>query len=89
MNKGNALIAALLGVVIGACAMMVFLRMTDDRKFNGDYSHWNKLNLILQQIEQNYVDTIDIESMPEAADGAAQHNLDPHSVYLPPVELKE
>ena len=89
MNKGNALIAALLGVVIGACAMMVFLRMTDDRKFNGDYSHWNKLNLILQQIEQNYVDTIDIESMTDAAVEAALHKLDPHSVYLPPVELKE
>ena len=90
MNKGNALIAALLGVVIGVCVAMVFSRVTDaGRKFNGDYSHWNKLNLILQQIEQNYVDTIDIRTMTDAAVVAALHELDPHSVYLPPVELKE
>ena len=84
------MIAALLGVVIGVCVAMVFSRVTDaGRKFNGDYSHWNKLNLILQQIEQNYVDTIDIRTMTDAAVVAALHELDPHSVYLPPVELKE
>ena len=89
MNKGNALIAALLGVVIGICAALVYFRATDDRKFDGDYSRWRKLNLILQQIEENYVDTIDVEAMTDAAVEAALHELDPHSVYLPPVELKE
>ena len=89
MNKGNALIAALLGVVIGICAALVYFSATDDRKFDGDYSRWRKLNLILQQIEENYVDTIDVEAMTDAAVEAALHELDPHSVYLPPVELKE
>lgn len=90
MNKGNALIAAILGVVIGACAVLVYQRSADNgRKFDGDYSHWRKLNLILGQIEQNYVDTIDMEAMTDAAVEAALHKLDPHSVYLPPVELKE
>ena len=89
MNKGNALIAALVGVVIGICAALVYFRATDDRKFDGDYSRWRKLNLILQQIEENYVDTIDVEAMTDAAVEAALHELDPHSVYLPPVELKE
>lgn len=89
MNKGNALIAAVLGVVIGICAALVYSKFSDVRKFDGDYSQWRKLNLILQQIEQNYVDTIDVRTMTDAAVEAALHKLDPHSVYLPPVELKE
>lgn len=90
MNKGNALLAAILGVVIGVCATMVYFRYAgSEKKFDGDYSHWNKLNIVLQQIEQNYVDTIDVKSMTDAAVVAALQKLDPHSVYLPPVELKE
>ena len=80
MNKGNALIAAILGVVIGACAVLVYQRSADNgRKFDGDYSHWRKLNLILGQIEQNYVDTIDMEAMTDAAVQAALQKLDPQS----------
>lgn len=90
MNKGNALLAAILGMVIGVCAAMVYFRYAgQEKKFDGDYSNWNKLNIVLQQIEQNYVDTIDVKSMTDAAVVAALQKLDPHSVYLPPVELKE
>ena len=39
--------------------------------------------------EKNYVDTIDMKGMTDAAVVAALAELDPHSVYLPPVELKE
>lgn len=90
MNKGNALLAALLGIIIGVCATLVFYRYAGyEKKFDGDYSGWRKLNLILQQIESNYVDTIDMEKMTDAAVEAALHELDPHSIYLPPVELEE
>lgn len=69
---------------------MVYFRYAgQEKKFDGDYSNWNKLNIVLQQIEQNYVDTIDVKSMTDAAVVAALQKLDPHSVYLPPVELKE
>lgn len=57
--------------------------------FEGDYNQWRKLNLILQQVQQNYVDTIDMKGMTDAAVVAALMELDPHSVYLPPVELEE
>ena len=43
----------------------------------------------LQEVQQNYVDTIDMKSMTDAAVSAALAQLDPHSVYLPPVELTE
>ncbi len=50
---------------------------------------WRKLNLILDQIDRNYVDTINVGEVTDAAITAALAELDPHSVYMPPVELTE
>lgn len=50
---------------------------------------WRKLNLILDQIDKNYVDTINVGKVTDAAITAALAELDPHSVYMPPVELTE
>ena len=81
---------ALSGVVIGVLATMLVIRPKKNVvTFDGDYNQWRKLNLVLQQIEKNYVDTIDMEGMTDAAVVAALAELDPHSIYLPPVELDE
>ena len=81
---------ALLGVVLGVLLTLFVVRMVDKRKkFDGDYNRWRKLNLILQEVQRNYVDTIDMAAMTDAAVAAALAELDPHSVYLPPVELTE
>ncbi len=81
---------ALLGAVVGVLAtLVVFKALEPHRKFDGDYNRWRKLNLILQEVGNNYVDTINMESMTDAAVSAALAELDPHSVYLPPVELTE
>ena len=89
MKKGNtALYAALLGIVIGALLSGIVFRITDTKKFDGNYERWRKLNLILQEVEKNYVDTIDMKGMTDAAVVAALQKLDPHSVYLPPVDLE-
>ncbi len=85
-----AAVSAVLGIFIGVLSCLIVVRTTDrGRKFDGDYDRWRKLNLILEQVQENYVDTIDMESMTDAAVTAALGKLDPHSVYLPPVELKE
>ena len=52
-------------------------------------SKWGKLELILDQIEKNYVDTIDYEKFVEKILPSIMSNLDPHSIYLPPVELEQ
>lgn len=84
------IIVALLGVVLGMLVTMVaYKALEPKRKFDGDYNRWRKLNLILQEVERNYVDTINMEGMTDAAIMAALSELDPHSVYLPPVELTE
>ena len=90
MNNKSNIIIALLGVVIGVFLTLVGLKIADrNRKFDGDYNRWRKLNLILQEVQKNYVDTIDMAGMTDAAVTAALAKLDPHSVYLPPVELEE
>ena len=85
----NSVIVALLGVILGVLLTLVSMKTFPDKKFDGDYNRWRKLNLILQEVQRNYVDTIDMKGMTDAAVVAALAELDPHSVYLPPVELTE
>ena len=84
------ILIALLGVVLGVLVTMIANKALEPkRKFDGDYNRWRKLNLILHEVERNYVDTINMEDMTDAAVVAALAKLDPHSIYLPPVELTE
>ena len=87
--KNSNIITALLGIILGVLITLVVIKMLPDKKFDGDYNRWRKLNLILQEVQKNYVDTIDMKAMTDAAISAALAELDPHSVYLPPVELTE
>lgn len=81
--------SAVLGAVIGVLAtLIVFTFLNRQKTFDGDYNRWRKLNLILQQVQENYVDTVDVKALTDAAVTAALGKLDPHSVYLPPVELE-
>ena len=81
--------SAVLGAVIGVLAtLIVFTFVNRQKTFDGDYNRWRKLNLILQQVQENYVDTVDVKALTDAAVTAALGKLDPHSVYLPPVDLE-
>ena len=83
-NRSYTALTALLGVILGVLATLLAVRIAgSNKKFDGDYNRWRKLNLILQEVERNYVDTIDMKSMTDAAVVAALAELDPHTVYLP------
>ena len=89
--KKESLAIAIFGVIIGILASMTVYRLNGiggEVRFDGDYGRWRKLNLVLEQVAENYVDTIDLERMTDAAVVAALAELDPHSVYLPPVDLE-
>ena len=85
----NTVAVAVLGVVLGVAVSVFSQKFLFKKEFDGNYNRWRKLNLILQEVEKNYVDTIDMKGMTDAAVEAALAKLDPHSVYLPPVELTE
>ena len=90
MKRLSPVLIAVLGILIGALAVSTYnTYLQKKRLFRTQYSEWRKLNLILDQIDRNYVDTIDNEKVTDAAIVAALAELDPHSVYMPPVELNE
>ena len=90
MKKISPVLIAVLGILVGALAVMTFNAYQRSRHlYNVQYGEWRKLNLILDQIDKNYVDTVDNEGVTESAIVAALAKLDPHSVYMPPVELNE
>ena len=83
------ILQVLLGVVIGALMTLSVVRYRENKHLvTTRYTDWRKLNLVLELVEKNYVDTIDREGMTDAAVSAALARLDPHSVYLPPVQLE-
>ncbi len=49
----------------------------------------NKLNYLLQIIDQNYVDTVQINELVEDAMPQILSELDPHSMYIPPKDAQE
>lgn len=85
-----SIITALLGVLIGVCLMLTVDKINERTRLLRSGQHdWRKLNLILQSIDENYVDSVDRDKVSEAAVVAALAALDPHSAYLPPEDLKE
>lgn len=92
MKEGDkySTLSAVLGIVIGILGTVLFFSVTrPNHKLNGDYSDWRKLNLILEQVQENYVDTVDVKKVTDAAVVASLASLDPHSIYLPPVDLEK
>ncbi len=77
-------------IVLMALLIAVFLLWNRNRRPvvtipEGD---WSKLMLVLQSVDRDYVDVIDQKAVTEEILPELMSRLDPHSVYLPPVELK-
>ena len=56
--------------------------------YNSAGSQNDKLNQIISLIEQEYVDTINTDQLTDEAIAALLEQLDPHSAYIPPVDLQ-
>ena len=88
--KKSTILIALLGIVIGLLLAVLYGQIRSSRRNLrlGD-SHWRKIELILESIDRNYVDSIDYNKVNEAVAAAALSALDPHSAYMPPQILRE
>ena len=90
MKRISSIWIAVLGIIVGALIVVSYNSYTQKRHLlRAQYGEWHKLNLILDQIDRNYVDSVDVKKVTDAAITAALAELDPHSVYMPPVELTE
>ena len=90
MRRYSSVWVALFGVLVGMMAMLALQKYNESRSLlRVSGNDWRKLNLVLQTLDDNYVDTIPRKDVTEAAIVAALGKLDPHSVYLPPADLEE
>ena len=63
-GKTRQIIQVVLGVVIGALLTLSYVRYRDaNHLIKTRYSDWRKLNLVLDMVEKNYVDTLNREGM--------------------------
>lgn len=83
------LFASLLGLIIGVLLSLVSMKVSYNNRIKATAESWRKLNLLLGAVQDNYVDTVNVGELTDAAISGALAKLDPHSVYLPPVDLKE
>lgn len=88
--KKTTILTALAGLLAGILLVLVVQKTSGHgrmmRVVNND---WRKINLVLQTMDENYVDTIDKNKVSEATINAALAALDPHSTYMPPAVLEE
>jgi len=90
MKRYSSVIVAVLGIIIGVLMATVVQKYNANRaRLKAEYADWRKLNLILQKVDENYVDTVDHQAVTDAAIVAALAKLDPHSMYMPPAILEE
>ena len=89
-SNWTAIAVAVAGIVVGAMTVLTAQKVFSQKaRLRAEYQDWRKLNLILQKVDENYVDPVDRKKVTDAAVVAALAQLDPHSVYLPPQELEE
>ena len=86
--SGYALVM-ILGMIIGP----KFVKENGDSR-NGSFlpfgmnSQLSNLDKILEIIDENYVDSINIDTVKEVAIQGVLKHLDPHTRYLPPIDAK-
>lgn len=92
-NTYNKIIRPILWVITILLAAIIIVRALPLKKNKVDVnsvdSDWSKLMLVLESVDKNYVDEVDHKKFIEDILPSVMKELDPHSVYLPPEELKE
>lgn len=82
--KGRNMIIVLAAAALLVSVGYILYMKKASQSIRLGYSPWRKLELVLEQIDANYVDEIDHKGMSETLISDALRALDPHSVYLPP-----
>ena len=92
-KKFYKILTPILWVLVVIFAVMTIVRSFQGRRgkvdVNSVNSEWGKLMLVLESVDKNYVDDIDHKKVIEDILPDVMKELDPHSVYLPPEDLKE
>jgi carboxyl-terminal processing protease len=74
-------------LIICVLALRYYNNVLERNELAVKAGNWDKLMLVMKQIDENYVDSIKYDEITETAIPLILESLDPHSVYLPPKEL--
>ena len=74
--------------LLGAVSYKYVSAYLEGRELKIRDSKWDKLMLVLSQVDKNYVDDINYKELTEQSIPYIIEKLDPHSIYLAPEELK-
>lgn len=95
MSGKNSRIAIWLPILLAVCLVAGMLIGNLFKNNSGSqlpvkvFTRQDKLSSILDFIENNYVDSVNLNSLSEAVIPTILEELDPHSIYIPPRDLKE
>ena len=92
VNKKLQIWLPLLGSVVLVIGMLLGYKLGNQNGGSKDFFSSNKrssLQEALELIKIKYVDSVHIDSLQGRAIQEIMTELDPHSVYLPPIDLKE
>lgn len=92
MNKKITLLVPLLIAVSVAAGILIgnLLNRNSQPGFAGlNIGSSNKISEILSYIDQGYVDSVNTASIIEKTIPEILKNLDPHTTYIPPTDMKE
>lgn len=91
MNTKSRLVPLLLAVavVIGILIGTFYANHFSGNRLSIINTGSNKLNYLLQIIDNNYVDTVNVNELVEEAMPVLLSELDPHSSYIPASEAEE
>ncbi|MDD7490621.1 MAG: S41 family peptidase [Bacteroides sp.] len=85
--KKSSILTAIFGVIIGVLLTLVVQLWARPSKIRVRDRDWQKVNLILRSIDENYVDSVDHKKVTDIVAEAALQALDPHSIYMVPKSL--
>ena len=90
MKRSSIIILMLVAALLGAGIAIPIVRTAEKNKLLASkYEDWLKLSVIMQKIDEMYVDSVDHEKVTDAAVTAALAALDPHCIYMLPQKLED
>lgn len=74
-------------IAAGGILLGMSLATPQKQQFSQGETNYQKIQDIIQVLDQRYVDSVDAEDLFEKTIGEMLHNLDPHSNYIPARDL--
>lgn len=86
-KKSSALLPLILALVL-IIGILIGIKLNQDERTRLSLAKGDKLNTVLNLIQEQYVDPVSKDSLTEKAINAILESLDPHSVYIPAKDLE-